>query len=431
MIKSVNTLRKTYGCKMRDNNKVEFDSIESAIEEFKAGKALVVVDDEDRENEGDLVLAGTLINSESMNFMIKNTSGVVCVPMLAEDLDRLNLPPMTAINEDKKSTAFSVSVDAAIGITTGISAEDRCRTIKVLADRNSKSTDVSKPGHIFPLRAAQGGVLRRAGHTEAGIDLAKLAGLNPIAVIAELVEDDGSIRKYESSYRFARENNLKFISIADIISYRRKHEKQIELISTSELPTKFGNFKAFGYKSIIDGISHIALVAGDIGDGENVLVRVHSECLTGDVMGSLRCDCGDQLQLAMTTISENGRGIVLYVRGHEGRSIGLLNKIAAYGLQDKGRDTVQENLELGFPADARDYGTGAQILVDLGVKTMKLLTNNPAKRAGLEGYGLKIVERVALVAQVNEKNVDYLSTKKNKMGHDIPNESLKAKNEQR
>ena len=412
---------------MRDNNKVEFDSIESAIEEFKAGKALVVVDDEDRENEGDLVLAGTLINSESMNFMIKNTSGVVCVPMLAEDLDRLNLPPMIAINEDKKSTAFSVSVDAAIGITTGISAEDRCRTIKVLADRNSKSTDVSKPGHIFPLRAAQGGVLRRAGHTEAGIDLAKLAGLNPIAVIAELVEDDGSIRKYESSYRFARENNLKFISIADIISYRRKHEKQIELISTSELPTKFGNFKAFGYKSNIDGISHIALVAGDIGDGENVLVRVHSECLTGDVMGSLRCDCGDQLQLAMKTISENGRGIVLYVRGHEGRSIGLLNKIAAYGLQDKGRDTVQANLELGFPADARDYGTGAQILVDLGVKTMKLLTNNPAKRAGLEGYGLKIVERVALVAQVNEKNVDYLSTKKNKMGHDIPDESLKAK----
>ncbi len=412
---------------MNDDNKVEFDSIESAIEEFKAGKALVVVDDEDRENEGDLVFAGALITTESMNFMIKNTSGVVCVPMLAEDLDRLNLPPMTAINEDKKSTAFSVSVDAAIGITTGISAEDRCRTIKVLADRNSKSTDVSKPGHIFPLRAAQGGVLRRAGHTEAGIDLAKLAGLNPIAVIADLVEDDGSIRKYESSYRFARENNLKFISIADIISYRRKHEKQIELVSTSELPTKFGNFKAFGYKSIIDGISHIALVAGDIGDGEDVLVRVHSECLTGDVMGSLRCDCGDQLQLAMKTISENGRGIVLYVRGHEGRSIGLLNKIAAYGLQDKGRDTVQANLELGFPADARDYGTGAQILVDLGVKTMKLLTNNPAKRAGLEGYGLKIVERVALVAQVNEKNVDYLSTKKNKMGHDIPNESLKAK----
>ena len=412
---------------MNDDNKVEFDSIESAIEEFKAGKALVVVDDEDRENEGDLVFAGALITTESMNFMIKNTSGVVCVPMLAEDLDRLNLPPMTAINEDKKSTAFSVSVDAAIGITTGISAEDRCRTIKVLADRNSKSIDVSKPGHIFPLRAAPGGVLRRAGHTEAGIDLAKLAGLNPIAVIAELVEDDGSIRKYESSYRFARENNLKFISIADIISYRRKHEKQIELVSTSELPTKFGNFKAFGYKSIIDGISHIALVAGDIGDGEDVLVRVHSECLTGDVMGSLRCDCGDQLQLAMKTISENGRGIVLYVRGHEGRSIGLLNKIAAYGLQDKGRDTVQANLELGFPADARDYGTGAQILVDLGVKTMKLLTNNPAKRAGLEGYGLKIVERVALVAQVNEKNVDYLSTKKNKMGHDIPNESLKAK----
>ena len=411
---------------MKDNTEVVFDTVESAIEEFKKGNAIVVVDDEDRENEGDLILPGDLISTESMNFMIKNTSGVVCVPMEAEDLDRLKVPPMTTVNEDKKLTAYSISVDSASGITTGISAQDRATTVKVLSNRNSQPSDVTKPGHVFPLRAAQGGVLRRAGHTEAGVDLAKLAGLNPVAVIAELVEDDGSIRKYESSFRFARSNGLKFISIADIISYRRRNEKHVELFSQSELPTKYGNFKSFAYRSRIDGIAHLALVVGDISDGENVLVRVHSECLTGDVLGSLRCDCGDQLQLAMKTIADHGRGIILYVRGHEGRSIGLLNKIAAYGLQDKGRDTVQANIELGLPADARDYGTGAQILVDLGVKTMRLLTNNPSKRAGLEGYGLKIVERLPLIAIPNEKNIDYLSTKKNKMGHDLPNQTLEA-----
>lgn len=412
-----------------NNKTIKFDSIDDAIEDFKKGKPVVVVDDEDRENEGDLIIAGSLITTESMNFIIRNTSGVVCVPMESEDLDRLNLPPMTLVNEDKKGTAFSVSVDASVGITTGISAEDRATTVKVLADRNSKPNDVRKPGHVFPLRAAQGGVLRRAGHTEAGVDLAKLAGLNPVAVICELTEEDGSIRKYESSYRFAKENSLKFISIADLISYRRKNEKQVELFSESKLPTKYGDFTAYGYKSNIDGISHIALVTGEIGNGEDVLVRVHSECLTGDVLGSLRCDCGDQLHLAMKVISEEGRGIILYVRGHEGRSIGLLNKIAAYGLQDKGRDTVEANIELGLPADARDYGTGAQILVDLGVKTMRLLTNNPSKRAGLEGYGLKIVERVALLAKANANNVEYLSTKTNKMGHQIPKESLEAENE--
>ena len=411
---------------MKDNTEVVFDTVESAIEEFKKGNAIVVVDDEDRENEGDLILPGDLISTESMNFMIKNTSGVVCVPMEAKDLDRLKVPPMTTVNEDKKLTAYSISVDSASGITTGISAQDRATTVKVLSDRNSQPSDVTKPGHVFPLRAAQGGVLRRAGHTEAGVDLAKLAGLNPVAVIAELVEDDGSIRKYESSFRFARSNGLKFISIADIISYRRRNEKHVELFSQSKLPTKYGNFRSFAYRSKIDGIAHLALVAGDISDGENVLVRVHSECLTGDVLGSLRCDCGDQLQLAMKTIADHGRGIILYVRGHEGRSIGLLNKIAAYGLQDKGRDTVQANIELGLPADARDYGTGAQILVDLGVKTMRLLTNNPSKRAGLEGYGLKIVERLPLIAIPNEKNIDYLSTKKNKMGHDLPNQTLEA-----
>jgi len=411
---------------MKDNTEVVFDTVESAIEEFKKGNAIVVVDDEDRENEGDLILPGDLISTESMNFMIKNTSGVVCVPMEAEDLDRLKVPPMTTVNEDKKLTAYSISVDSASGITTGISAQDRATTVKVLSNRNSQPSDVTKPGHVFPLRAAQGGVLRRAGHTEAGVDLAKLAGLNPVAVIAELVEDDGSIRKYESSFRFARSNGLKFISIADIISYRRRNEKHIELFSQSELPTKYGNFKSFAYRSKIDGIAHLALVVGDISDGENVLVRVHSECLTGDVLGSLRCDCGEQLQLAMKTIADHGRGIILYVRGHEGRSIGLLNKIAAYGLQDKGRDTVQANIELGLPADARDYGTGAQILVDLGVKTMRLLTNNPSKRAGLEGYGLKIVERLPLIAIPNEKNIDYLSTKKIKMGHDLPNQTLEA-----
>ncbi|MEY2778385.1 MAG: hypothetical protein RL008_481, partial [Actinomycetota bacterium] len=393
-----------------NNKTITFDSIDDAIEDFKKGKPVVVVDDEDRENEGDLIIAGSLITTESMNFIIRNTSGVVCVPMEPEDLDRLNLPPMTLMNEDKKGTAFSVSVDASVGITTGISAEDRATTVKVLADRNSKPNDVRKPGHVFPLRAAQGGVLRRAGHTEAGVDLAKLSGLNPVAVICELIEEDGSIRKYDSSFRFAKENSLKFISIADLISYRRKNEKQVELFSKSKLPTKYGDFTAYGYKSNIDGISHIALVKGEIGNGDDVLVRVHSECLTGDVLGSLRCDCGDQLHLAMKVISEQGRGIILYVRGHEGRSIGLLNKIAAYGLQDKGRDTVEANIELGLPADARDYGTGAQILVDLGVKTMKLLTNNPSKRAGLEGYGLKIVERVALLAKANTNNVEYLST---------------------
>ena len=411
---------------MKDNAEVVFDTVESAIEEFKKGNGVVVVDDEDRENEGDLILPGELISTESMNFMIKNTSGVVCVPMEPEDLDRLKVPPMTTINEDKKSTAYSITVDSATGITTGISAQDRATTVKVLSNRNSLPSDVTRPGHVFPLRAASGGVLRRAGHTEAGVDLAKLAGLNPVAVIAELVEEDGSIRKYESSYRFAKSNGLKFISIADIISYRRKNEKHVELFSQSELPTKFGNFKSFAYRSKIDGITHLALVAGDISDGENVLVRVHSECLTGDVLGSLRCDCGDQLHLAMKTIADHGRGIILYVRGHEGRSIGLMNKIAAYGLQDKGRDTVQANIELGLPADARDYGTGAQILVDLGVKTMRLLTNNPAKRAGLEGYGLKIVERLPLIAQPNEKNIDYLATKKSKMGHDFPNQTLEV-----
>lgn len=412
-----------------NNKTITFDSIDDAIEDFKKGKPVVVVDDEDRENEGDLIIAGSLITTESMNFIIRNTSGVVCVPMEPEDLDRLNIPPMTLMNEDKKGTAFSVSVDASVGITTGISAEDRATTVKVLADRNSKPNDVRKPGHVFPLRAAQGGVLRRAGHTEAGVDLAKLSGLNPVAVICELIEEDGSIRKYDSSFRFAKENSLKFISIADLISYRRKNEKQVELFSKSKLPTKYGDFTAYGYKSNIDGISHIALVKGEIGNGDDVLVRVHSECLTGDVLGSLRCDCGDQLHLAMKVINEQGRGIILYVRGHEGRSIGLLNKIAAYGLQDKGRDTVEANIELGLPADARDYGTGAQILVDLGVKTMKLLTNNPSKRAGLEGYGLKIVERVALLAKVNANNVEYLSTKTNKMGHQIPKESLEAENE--
>jgi len=412
-----------------NNKTITFDSIDDAIEDFKRGKPVVVVDDEDRENEGDLIIAGSLITTESMNFIIRNTSGVVCVPMEPEDLDRLNLPPMTLMNEDKKGTAFSVSVDASVGITTGISAEDRATTVKVLADRNSKPNDVRKPGHVFPLRAAQGGVLRRAGHTEAGVDLAKLSGLNPVAVICELIEEDGSIRKYDSSFRFAKENSLKFISIADLISYRRKNEKQVELFSKSKLPTKYGDFTAYGYKSNIDGISHIALVKGEIGNGDDVLVRVHSECLTGDVLGSLRCDCGDQLHLAMKVINEQGRGIILYVRGHEGRSIGLLNKIAAYGLQDKGRDTVEANIELGLPADARDYGTGAQILVDLGVKTMKLLTNNPSKRAGLEGYGLKIVERVGLLAKVNANNVEYLSTKTNKMGHQIPKESLEAENE--
>jgi 3,4-dihydroxy 2-butanone 4-phosphate synthase / GTP cyclohydrolase II len=398
---------------------VELDTIERAIADLAAGRPVVVVDDEDRENEGDLVLAASKATPEQLGFMIRHTSGVVCVPMEGPELDRLKLPPMTAVNEDRKGTAYSVSVDARDGTTTGISAADRARTIRVLVDSATDPHELTRPGHVFPLRAAVGGVLRRAGHTEAAVDLARLAGLTPAGVIAEIVNDDGSMARLPELRTFADTHGLALVSIADLIAWRRSTESLVEQVASTRLPTKYGEFQAVGYRSLVDGVEHVALVRGNVGAGDDVLVRVHSECLTGDVLGSLRCDCGPQLDAALRTIADSGRGIVLYMRGHEGRGIGLMHKLAAYQLQDGGRDTVDANLDLGLPADARDYGLGAQILVDLGVRTMRLLTNNPAKRAGLEGFGLEIVEQVPLEVHATPENLRYLQTKRDRMGHDL------------
>lgn len=395
------------------------DSIEDAILAIREGKQVVVVDDEDRENEGDLILAGAKCTPEAIGFMNRYTSGVICVPMEGEALDRLGLPPMTHVNEDRKGTAYSVSVDARDGIETGISAADRSRTIRVLCDSATEPFELTRPGHVFPLRAMPGGVLRRPGHTEAAVDLARLAGLTPAGVIAEVVHDDGSMMRAPALREFADTHGLLMISIADLIAYRRKNESQIELVATAQLPTEFGVFDICGYQGVLDGLDHVAMRIGEIGDGHDVLVRVHSECLTGDALGSLRCDCGPQLKAAMRAVAQEGRGIVLYMRGHEGRGIGLLHKLRAYALQDTGSDTLQANLELGLPADSRDYGTGAQILVDMGVKSMRLLTNNPTKRAGLEGYGLAITEQVAIEIEPNDYNMAYLTAKRDAMGHDL------------
>ena len=401
---------------------LRLDPIEDAVAAFQQGRPILVVDDEDRENEGDLLVAAELLTVETMGFMIRHTSGVVCVGMEGDDLDRLGLPPMTLINEDRKQTAYSVSVDARAGVSTGISAQDRTHTIHLLADPSTTAADLTRPGHVFPLRAVPGGVLRRPGHTEAGVDLCQLAGLRPAAALAEVVHDDGSMMRGPELRQFADEHQMPMISIADLVAYRRRHERQVERLVEVDLPVRAGAFKAVAYRSLLDGIEHVALVHGDIGDGERVLVRVHSECLTGDVFGSVRCDCGPQLQQALDRIVEAGRGVLLYLRGHEGRGIGLVHKLQAYQLQDAGADTVEANLMLGMPADARDYGTGAQILSDLGIRSMRLLTNNPTKRAGLEGYGLSIVERVPLVSGVHERNVRYLQTKRDRMGHELPDD---------
>ena len=402
-----------------DPGAIRLDTVESAIADIAAGRAVVVVDDEDRENEGDLIAAAQKSSPDLMGFIIRHTSGVVCVPMTGDHLDRLALPPMTAVNEDAKGTAYSVSVDARDGISTGISAADRARTARVLADSATEPWEITRPGHMFPLRAVAGGVLQRAGHTEAAVDLARLAGLNPVGVIAELVSDDGSMLRAPQCRAFADEHDLKMISIADLIAYRRCTESQVRRVAEASLPLPQGDFLAVGYESTITGHDSLALVLGDLGDGENVLVRVHSECLTGDVFGSLRCDCGPQLQAALDHVAEEGRGVVLYVRGHEGRGIGLMHKLRAYRLQDAGADTVDANLELGLPADAREYGTGAQMLVDLGVRSMRLLTNNPDKRAGLSGFGLEVLERVPLEVPANPHNEFYLRTKRARMGHEL------------
>jgi 3,4-dihydroxy 2-butanone 4-phosphate synthase/GTP cyclohydrolase II len=396
------------------------DTIERAIADIAEGKAVVVVDDEDRENEGDIVFAAQMASNDLVAFTMTHCRGLLCVPMEEKDLERLQLGQMAPHNTERMQTAFTVSVDAREGITTGISAVDRTLTIQHLADPETSPFDLVRPGHVFPLSAKPGGVLRRPGHTEAAVDLARLAGLRPAGVICEIVREDGFMMRLPELKEFAKTHGLAIISIADLIAFRRRTEKQVVRVAEAKIPTAHGEFLAVGYESVLDTTDHVALVMGDIGDGEDVLVRVHSECLTGDVFGSRRCDCGPQLDSALQTVAAEGRGVVLYVRGHEGRGIGLMHKLQAYQLQDHGSDTVDANLELGLPADARDYGLGAQILVDLGIRTMRLLTNNPAKRAGLEGYGLEITGRVALDAHPTPENLRYLKTKRDRMGHDLP-----------
>jgi 3,4-dihydroxy 2-butanone 4-phosphate synthase/GTP cyclohydrolase II len=400
---------------------VPLDTVERAVADIAAGRPVVVIDDEDRENEGDLIFAAALATTELVAFMVRYTSGYICVPITEADADRLDLPPMFRINQDRRGTAYTVTVDAREGVSTGISAADRAHTIRMLADPRTSSADLSRPGHIVPLRARDGGVLRRPGHTEAAVDLARLAGLQPAGVLCEVVseKDPAGMARADELRVFADEHGLCLISIADLIAHRRRSEKLVERVATARVPLRHGEFTAVGYSSSYDNREHVAFVIGEIGDGEDVLVRVHSECLTGDVFGSLRCDCGPQLDAALAAVAHEGRGVVLYVRGHEGRGIGLLHKLQAYQLQDLGSDTLDANLELGLPADARDYGTGAQILVDLGIHTMRLLSNNPAKRAGLEGYGLRIVGQIPLPVRANPENLRYLQTKRDRMGHVI------------
>jgi 3,4-dihydroxy 2-butanone 4-phosphate synthase/GTP cyclohydrolase II len=394
-----------------------FTRIEQAIDAVRRGELVVVVDDADRENEGDLIMAAEKVTPETMGFMIRHTSGVICMPVEGERLDQLRLPLMVADNTESQRTAFTVSIDARHGTTTGISAADRATTVLAVLDPGTTFGDLARPGHIFPLRYREGGVLNRAGHTEAAVDLARLAGLQAAGVLAEVVNDDGSMARGPDLVRFAQVHGLLIISIADLIRYRRHREKLVRRVSEARIPTLHGEFTALVFESLIDGAEHLAFVRGDVAGQDNVLVRVHSECLTGDVFGSMRCDCGVQLELALETIAAEDRGVVIYLRGHEGRGMGLGNKLLAYSLQDKGRDTVEANVELGFHADTREYGIGAQILVDLGITTMRLLTNNPAKRGGLEGYGLEIVERVPLRVLPNEENIRYLLTKQQKLGH--------------
>ncbi|GAB2325795.1 bifunctional 3,4-dihydroxy-2-butanone-4-phosphate synthase/GTP cyclohydrolase II [Streptomyces griseoincarnatus] len=401
---------------------LRLDPVEQAIADIAAGRPVVVVDDENRENEGDLIVAAEKVTEEIVAFMMTECRGMICAPMTEEELDRLRIPQMVEQNTESMRTAFTVTVDAsaAHGVTTGISASDRATTLQLLASGTSAPDDFVRPGHIFPLRARPGGVLERDGHTEAAVDLARLAGLRPAGAIVEIAGEDGRMLRLPELVPFARKHGLSIISIEDLIAYRRGSEPTVRREAEVRLPTAHGTFTAHGFRSTVDGVEHVALVHGDIGDGTDVLVRMHSECLTGDVFGSQRCDCGPQLDASLDRIQEEGRGVVVYLRGHEGRGIGLMSKLRAYELQERGRDTLDANLELGLPADARDYAAGAQILADLGVRSVRLMTNNPDKSDALARHGIDVVRREPMPVTASEHNLRYLRTKRDRMGHDLP-----------
>ena len=408
---------------MAETTKTDFATIEEAIEEIRAGRMVVVCDDEDRENEGDLTLAAQFATPEAINFMAKHGRGLICLALSPERCDELGLDLMAAKNETPFETAFTVAIEAREGVTTGISAADRAHTIQVAVDPETKPRDLVQPGHVFPLKAKSGGVLERTGQTEAAVDLARLAGLNPAGVICEILNDDGTMARVPDLIPYCREHSLKMITVADLIAYRRQKDKLVERVVDTALPTSFGEFTAVGYRSLVDDKHHVAMVKGDVDGAKDVLVRVHSECLTGDVFHSLRCDCGEQLEAALATIEQAGRGVLLYL-SQEGRGIGLLNKLRAYKLQEGGLDTVDANLKLGLPADLRDYGIGAQILVDLGLTSIRILTNNPKKIHGLEGYGLSVSEQVPIRPAPNPHNEAYLNAKRDKLGHILHHQGL-------
>ena len=409
------------------NKQVEMSPIEDVVAAIARGEMIVMVDDEDRENEGDLIMAAQFATPEKIAFIVRHTSGVVVAPLSGERCDDLRLPLMVDNNTESHRTAFTISVDLLEGTSTGISAADRAATLRGLADPNVSHSAFARPGHIFPLRAREGGVLKRAGHTEAAVDLARLAGLQPAGIICEIQNDDGTMSRLPDLKKFCAEHNLLLSSIADLVEYRRHHERLVERVGSATVPTEWGGFTCVAYKSTIDGIEHLAFVKGDVSDGSPILTRVHSECLTGDVFGSKRCDCGPQLAAAMQQIDEAGKGVVVYLRGHEGRGIGIGHKIRAYSLQDEGFDTVDANTELGLPVDSREYGIGAQILADLGARELRLMTNNPAKYGGIAGYGLRIVERVPLSIEPTPENEAYLRTKRERMGHVFDSSDISGK----